>query len=186
MKKILLAAVAGLLLVACNNTAKFEAPINSLSTKWDSTTTVVADFATMLTQEIANAQTMASGMVVDEKVKAKLDEAGKAKLAELESGFQAESQALTALNDEVNAFVTGWGEKAQKLTTLKEGLAAAKLGKDTQANITELETAVTDAGSMVATWTEKLNAAKTRLTDIAKQHGDMFATVSSMTTGGKK
>lgn len=186
MKKILLAAVAGLLLVACNNTAKFEAPIESLSAKWDSTQTVVAGFAGMLTQEIANVQSMATGMVVTEEAKAKLDDAGKAKLAELESGWQAESQGLTALNDEVNAFVASWGEKTQKLTGLKDGLAAAKLGKETDATITELETAVTEAGTQVTAWTDKMNAAKAKLAEIAKQHGEMFAATTATMSSGKK
>lgn len=187
MKKILFAAVAGLLLVACNNTEKFKAPIESLSTNWDSTTTVVAGFATMLTQEIANIQNYASGMVVTEEAKAKLDDAGKAKLAELESGFTAESQAVTALNDEVNAFVTTWGEKAQKLTGLKDGLAAAKLPKDAQASIDELNTAITDAGTQVTAWTDKLNAAKAKIGEIVKQHAEMFppAATTTTTTGGK-
>ena len=188
MKKILLAAVAGLILVACNNTAKFKAPTESLATQWDSTTTVVANFATMLGQEIANVQAMTSGMMVTEEAKAKLDEAGKAKLAELESGWATESAGLNAANDEVNAFVTSWGEKTQKLNALKEGLAAGKLDKETDATIAELTTAVTDAGTSVAAWTEKLNAAKTKLAEIAKQHGELFAASmnSTSTTSGKK
>lgn len=187
MKKILLAAVAGLILVACNNTAKFKAPIESLATQWDSTTTVVANFATMLTQEIANVQAMASGMTVTDEAKAKLDDAGKAKLAEIETGWAAESAGLNAANEEVTAFVTAWGEKAQKLNALKEGLAAGKLGKETDATIAELTTAVTDAGTSVAAWTEKVNAAKAKLAELAKQHGDLFApAMDTTTTSGMK
>ncbi|MBK7408997.1 MAG: hypothetical protein IPL49_09715 [Saprospirales bacterium] len=175
MKKILLAAVAGMLLVACNNVKQFQAPIEALSTQWDAATTGVTDFATMLTQEIANSQTMASGLQVSEDVLKKLDDASKTKLSELESMFQQESQQMATINDELNGFVASWGEKTQKLTELKDGLANGKLGKETQAVITELQTAATEATTQVGTWTERMTQSKAKLAEIAKQHANALA-----------
>ena len=184
MKKILFVAVAGLLLAACNNVNQFKAPIETLATQWDSTTTVVTNFATLLTQEIQNAQSMASGLPVSEDAMKKLSETTKTRLTELEASFQQESLGLSAIKTELDGFVQGWGEKTQLLTNLKEGLANKKLGKETATTISDLQAAVTDAGTQVTTLTERLNAAKAKLQGIAMEHAKALGGTSSSLMGG--
>jgi chromosome segregation ATPase len=174
MKKILFAALAGLFLVACNSVAKYETPIQSLSTQWDSTATVVGNFAALVGQEIQNAQNMQAGMQLPEDVTKKMKEEQLGKMQELQASFQAQSNVLTEINNEVNAFVATWDEKGQSLTGLKDGLAAGKLNKDVDATISELQTVVSDAGSKVAAWTEKLNAAKEQMQALAMQSGELL------------
>lgn len=184
MKKILFVAVAGLLMAACNNVAQFKAPIEALTTQWDSTTTVVTNFATLLTQEVQNAQSMATGLPVSEDAMKKLDDATKTRLAELEKAFQQESQGLSSIKSELDGFVQSWGEKTQLLNGLKEGLASKKLGKETATTISDLQAAVTEAGSKVGAWTEQLNATKAKLEEIAMQHAKAMGGGSSSLIGG--
>jgi peroxiredoxin family protein len=183
MKKVFFAALAGVLFMACNNTAKFEAPINALSDQWNAATTSVADFAVLLNQEISNAQMMSAAVAPPVDKKGKVEEAKKAQLDQIAAAMGVENQALAALNQEVSAFVTSWGEKAKKLEDLKAGLANRKLGKDTDAIISELQTAAGEAGTQVASWTEKMNAAKAKIMDLAKQQGQILGASSSSLTG---
>jgi len=184
MKKVLFVAVAGLLLAACNNVEQFRAPIESLTTQWDSTTNVVTNFATLLDQEIANAQAQAAGFTLSEDMMKKLKEEQKARLAELGSQYQQESQGLNAIKSDLEAFVQSWTEKSNTLTSLKDGLANKKLDENVEATISELQTAVSDAGTQVASWTERLNTVKTKLQDLAKQQGQALGTTSSSLIGG--
>lgn len=186
MKKIIFAAAVGVLLIACNNVKKFEAPINTLAAQWDSTQTVVAGFASLLNQEIANAQNMAAGMQVAPEVSAKMKPEDMTKLQELQAAFQGQSNSLNELNNEVSAFVATWGEKAQALNSLKEGLAAGKLPEGVDATISELQTLVGDAGTKVAEWTGKVDTAKAAMQDAAKQSSDLITAATAAMTSKKK
>ena len=174
MKKMLLAAVAGLLLVACNNVKKYEVPIQTLASQWDSTQTVVGNFAALLNQEIQNAQNMQAGMQLPEDATKKMKEEAMGKLQELQASFQSQANVLAEINNEVAAFVASWDEKGQSLTALKDGLAAGKLDKEVDTTISDLQTVVSDAGAKVASWTEKLNAAKAAMNDLAVQSSGLL------------
>lgn len=169
--------------MACNNTAKFEAPINALSDQWNAATTSVTDFAVLLNQEISNAQMMSAAVEPPVDKKGKVDEAKKAQIDLVAAAMGAENQVLASLNQEVNAFVTSWGEKTQKLEDLKAGLANRKLGKDADAIISELQTAAGEAGTQVASWTEKMNVAKSKIMELAKQQGQIMGSTSHSLTG---
>lgn len=185
MKKILFAAAFGLLLVACNSVEKYVAPIEALSTQWDSTANVVTGFATNLSQEIANAQNMAAGMQVGEDVSAKMKPEDLTKLQELQASFQAQSNVLNEINSEVGAFVATWTEKATALTGLKDGLAAGKLGEDVDATISDLQSVVADAGTKVADWTGKLDGAKAAMQSVAMQSTELLTAAQSLVKGKK-
>lgn len=186
MKKIIFAAAVGVLLVACNSVAKYEAPINTLATQWDSTQTIVASFASTLNQEIANAQNMAAGMQVAPEVSAKMKPEDMTKLQELQAAFQGQSNILNELNNEVSAFVATWGEKAQALTALKDGLTAGKMPEGIDATISELQTLVGEAGTKVADWTGKVDAAKAAMQTAATQSSDLIAAATAAVAGKKK
>jgi len=171
MRKILFAAVAVISLLACNNTKKYEAPIEALSTQWDQTTAKVADFATMIAQEMANAEIMTGGVQpVADIVTDDSDEITR-EMAELGGLLLEEKAKIKAVNVEVNDFVKVWSERTESLTGLKDGLAGGNLGAETETTIAELQTAIADAGLKMADWTERLSAAKKKMTNTAKERG---------------
>lgn len=186
MKKIIFAAAAGLFLIACNNVKKYEAPVNALVSQWDSTQTVVTGFASMLSQEVANATNAIAGMQVAEDVSSKMKPEDLTKLQELQAAATGQSNILNELTNQVNAFVATWGEKAQVLTSLKEGLASGKMPEGVDGLITELQTLVGDAGKNVADWTGKAEGAKAAIQDAAKQGADLIAAATAMPAKGKK
>ena len=180
MKKVLFAALAGVLLLACNNAGKYKDSINALSEQWNAATTTVSNFANLLSQEIGNIEPMTAAVEPPVDKKGKVDEAKKAELDKISAAMGAEKQALGALSAEVNTFVAAWGEKAKKLEDLKAGLEKGKLGEGTEAIISELQAAAGEASTQVGTWTEKMNAAKQNIMGLAKQQGEVLGATFSL------
>ncbi len=177
MKK--LASLALLVAVfACKNVEQFKAPIETLSTDWASTTQAVTDFSNMLNTEKANLDTWMANMPLAADVAAKLDDAGKAKLAEFEATAKTQSEGLNTMANDVSAFVSNWVSQEGVVKGLVEGLAAQKLPADAATQISTLTDLVTNAKTSVGTWTEKLNAAKTAIGTLSSGYDAWKATLA--------
>lgn len=154
-------------LFACKNVEQFKAPIETLSTDWASTTQAVTDFSNMLNTEKANLDTWTANMPLAADVVAKLDDAGKTKLAEFETTAKTQSEGLNTMVNDVTAFVSNWVSQEGVLKGLVDGLAAKKLPADAATQIASLTDLVTNAKSSVGSWTEKLTAAKTAISTLS-------------------
>jgi hypothetical protein len=187
MKKVLAFAAFALIFAACNNVAKFKPMIEELASKWDSTTTSVADFANTVKTEQSNWLNAVNGMQVAPEAMAKWDEAAKTKYNEIQTAAQNSTTNLAGVASELDAFVTSWTEKGNEVKALQDGLAAGKLEGDVAAKIAELTAAATDATSKLGTWQTKFNEVKTAAASAQQMFADfMTTTTKGAATTGKK
>lgn len=185
MKKVLAFTAFALIFAACNNVAKFKPMIEELTSKWDSTTTSVTEFANMVKSEQSNWMNTVNGMQVAPEAMAKWDEAAKTKYNEIQAAAQASTGNLSGIVSELDAFVTSWGEKSKEVQALKDGLAAGKLEGDVQAKIAELTAAATDATTQLGTWQTKFNEVKAAAANAQQMFADFMTTTQGATAGKK-
>jgi len=165
MKKLLAIALPLTFLVACNSVEKHRASIETLGTEWDNTTAMVTEFAASVQAEQAAFQMAADSNKVADDVAAKLKEDKKTMLMDAYNAYTTAGAGYAAINDEVSAFVATWTENAAKVQALKDGLAAGKIDGDVAAQVAELNTVLTDAGTKLGEWKTKFEEAKKAVAD---------------------
>lgn len=163
---------------ACKNVEQFKAPIETLSADWASTTQSITDFSNMLNTEKANLDTWMANMPLAADVVAKLDNAGKAKLAEFEATAKTQSEGLNGMVNEVTSFVSNWASQEGVLKGLVDGLASQKLPADAATQITTLTDLITNGKTSVTSWGEKLTAAKTAISTLSSGFDAWKATLA--------
>ncbi len=174
MKKVFAFFGFALILSACNNTAKFKPMVDELSSKWDSTTSAVTDFATTIKNEQSTWTTAMSGMQVAPEAMAKWDETVKTQYNEIQTAAQTNTTNLAGISSEVDAFVTSWQAKSQELQSLKEGIAAGKVEGDVQAKIADLTATANEATTKMDAWKTKFDEVKSAATAAQQQMADFM------------
>ena len=185
MKKVLVFAAFALILASCNSVAKYKPMIEELTSKWDSTTSSVTEFANTVKSEQANWMNAVNGMQVAPEAMAKWDDAAKAKYNEIQAAAQANTTNMSGITSELDAFVSSWMEKGKEVQALKDGLAAGKLDGDVQAKIASLTAAATDATTQLGGWTTKFNEVKAAAANAQQMFADFMTTAQSATAGKK-
>ena len=174
MKKVLTFVGFALILAACNNTAKFKPMVDELSSKWDSATSAVTDFATTVKNEQSTLSTAMGSMQVAPEAMTKWDETVKTQYNELQTAAQANTSNLAGISSELDAFVTSWQAKSQELTALKDGIAAGKVEGDVQAKIADLTAAANDATTKLDGWKTKFEEVKAAAAAAQQQMADFM------------
>lgn len=178
MKKFLPVLLLSAVLASCNNVEQFRGQIESLATNWETATTAVTGFKSLLDGEMGSLNQLMGAMSLGQDVMSKLKDDGKAKLTEFQSQAQAQKDGLSGMAGEVESFITGWTEKAGMLSALQQGLTDKKLPKDVAAQITSLTEAVTGASTTVEGWQGKLTGAKSAISTLSQGFTEWLATVN--------
>ena len=168
MKKVFSILSVSIILASCGgNVSKFKPIIEEVSSKWDTTTSAVTEFSTMVKNEQATVLNLSNNLQIDPTTMQKWDEATTAKFNNIKAMVQSNSNELTSISTEVDSFVSSWIEKSKDLTALKEGLVSGKLEGDVQGKINALTVATTDAASKLNTWQEQFGKIKATVADIS-------------------
>ena len=187
MKKVLAFAAFALIFGACNSVEKFKPQIDELAKTWDSTTSQVTEFATSVKTEQSNWANASTTLALAPEALAKLDEAGKAKYAEIQTAAQNSTTGISAIATEVDSFVSSWTEKSNAMKTLTDGLAAGKIEGDVAAQIADLTAASTDAASKLSNWKTKFDEVKASAAQAQQMFAEFTAaSAAPATTAGKK
>ncbi|MCB0518243.1 MAG: lipoprotein [Lewinellaceae bacterium] len=175
MKKVLAFAGFALILAACNNTAKFKPMVDELSSKWDSATSAVTEFATTVKNDQSAWMSSMNSMQVAPEAMTKWDEAVKTQYNELQTSAQANTSNMAGISSELDAFVSSWQAKSQELQSLKEGIAAGKVEGDVQAKIADLTAAANDATTKLEGWKTKFAEVKAAAAAAQQQFADFMS-----------
>ncbi len=186
MKKVLTFVAIAFLFGACNSVAKFKPQIEELSKTWDSTTSQVTEFATMLKTEQSSWANAASAMTVAPEAMAKWDATAKAKYAEIQAAANGSSTGIAGIAAELDGFLSSWTEKSNTMKALNDGLAAGKIEGDVPAQIADLTAANTDAASKLEGWKTKFNEVKATASNAQQMFADFMAASAAPATTGKK
>lgn len=166
-----------LLVFACKGVEQYQAPINELSTNWDSTTRGITDFQAEVSNDLTAYTQNLAAMQPDDATKAKMKPAD---ITAWEAAQKSVTDALGAyapFQKTINDFVKVWAEKSSEVTALKDGLAAGKLEGDVNAKITELN-------AMVATGNENLTSWKAAYASLKGSVDAAYGSVKQMQTTG--
>ncbi|MEZ4932817.1 MAG: hypothetical protein R2788_11945 [Saprospiraceae bacterium] len=162
---------------ACQNIEQYKPGIEDLSAKWDSTGTIVNNFAATLNNEIAGQTKMVSSMELPETVLTSLSDEAKTQVNEAKMACAKIGNDFSGIQQEVNTFKAEWETKGAELTALKDGLAAGKLEGDVVGKIAELNTFIADAGTKLAAWNTNLETAKAAF---VSSHGNYTTVLASV------
>ncbi len=175
MKKVLFFAAIALIFAACNSTAKFKPMIEELSSKWESTTGMVGEFANAVTTEQSNWTGALSTLNVAPEAMAKWDAATKGKFAEMKSAVDGSTSGLGGISTELGAFMGEWKTKTAEVNKLTDGLKAGKLEGNVQETITSLTSSLSDATTKLDGWKTKFNEVKSMAATAQKNMTDFIA-----------
>lgn len=178
MRKLILLSLLTLTF-ACNNVAKFEEPINTLSSEWDAATTQVTEVVNKISQTQDMAKSALAAMNPDETVMAKLNDEQKGKIEELKQGLQGQIANLGQLAQTAFEFVNNWQKEGEKLTALKDGLAGKKLPKDVQTTIDSLKTLVGSANDSIASWGGQITAASDAVNQASQSYNELISSTTA-------
>lgn len=164
MRTLFVMSAFALLLVSCSSVESLKEPVESLTTDWENTTTMVTDFVDNLQATQQELQNQFAEMTVPEGLT--LSEESENQVSELKEDYQEEMGSITELSGEVSSFIGDWQAQAEKLTELKTGLESSALGADAMTTVQDLQ-------AMVAAGKEDLEGWQGELADIRENTADM-------------
>ena len=173
------------LFMSCDQTAKYQAPIEQLAASWDSTTTTVQSFTEALQASQQEWHNTLPSLQLADDLKASLDESGQSQLTALHETFQGFTTAYEEVGQEVNTFIAQWQEQTAQLVALQEGLTSGQLPADAQEQINALTEAVPVAKANVADWTSRVETTKGFIADATQQYQDLTAAATMLATKKK-
>lgn len=173
MRMLLVAGVLVLAFTSCLNVENYREPIEEVTTAWEHTTTMFSSFINSLQIAQQELQHQLAEMTVPEALV--LSEESADRIAELQDDYQKEMENLSDLSQNVSNFISGWQEKSESLTGLKDGLASGRLEADAAEDITELQTTVSEAESALESWRGKLEDIRTNTGDQLEEFNTLIA-----------
>jgi hypothetical protein len=179
MKKFFLFLIP-VLLFSCKGVDQYKSGIEDLSTKWNETTSKVENFSSMLDGDLSTYGELYKTLTVSEEITAKAKPELLSAFTATQADFASSLSGMANVKSELMGFLATWSEKASDLNSLKEGLAAGKLGEDTATKITDLNDLVTKGTDMLATWTDTYNNSKTGTENAASKMKEAFAMLTEM------
>lgn len=179
MKQVLTILSILFVFASCSNAGKYAGQINELASKWDSTTSAITDFAGTVSNTQSSWLSDANSMQVAEEAMKGWSDDMKAKYNELTTAVNSNTTNLSGLTSELDAFITQWTEKSETLKSLKDGLAAGKLGDDVETQLSELTSLANTGASNLEGWQSKFSeinaaiaSAKQMFADLGVSGGD--------------
>jgi hypothetical protein len=151
MKKLLF-LVLPLFFFSCKGTEQYRAGIEELSGSWESATTSLTDFSSMVSGEFAKYTNSIAGMQPDEATLAGMEPEQRDAVENTRMTVIEALKGYPALEKNIKGFVNIWTEKSEMLTSLKDGLSAGKLEGDVSEKLSELSALVTTANENIDTW----------------------------------
>jgi len=167
MRTLLLFSAIALAFVSCKNMEKFRAPIEGLTTNWDSTTSMLTDFISTLQNAQQELQSKYAQLTIPEGVA--LSEESAQQFADLKKNYNLHLGDLTELGQEVNDFVSDWQSQADNLTALKNDLSTGALGSETMEKVENLESTVESAKTSVEDWQGELEDVRENTDGLVEQ-----------------
>ncbi|MCB0551646.1 MAG: hypothetical protein KDD19_29035 [Phaeodactylibacter sp.] len=174
MRKLIILSILSIALASCSNVGKFKEAIETLSTDWEGTTAKVTAVVDQINATQAQAKSALESMNPSEEVAATLNDDQKAKLAIIQQTVQSQMGELGTLAQKAFEFVSQWQTEGEKLTALKDGLAAGKLPGDVQATIDSLKELMGTAEQNVTNWTGMVDGAKTAIASATQSYNDLI------------
>ncbi|HMQ50069.1 MAG TPA: hypothetical protein PKA00_21765 [Saprospiraceae bacterium] len=170
---------------SCNNVAKYKDAINGLATDWDATTATVSGLIEKITAVQTQAKDLMTSMNPSEEAAAAMNEQQTATLNDLKQGLQANLGTLGEMSKTAFEFVSKWQSEGEKLTALKDGLAAGKLPKDVQATIDSLKATAEEGKSKVGEWEGGLENTQDMVQKAAAAYQQLMASIVAPATSSK-
>lgn len=164
---------------SCNNVAKYKDAITGLATDWDATTATVTGLVEKITGLQNQAQNLMTSMNPSEEVAAAMNEQQTATMNDLKQGLQANLGTLGEMSKAAFEFVSKWQTEGEKLTALKDGLAAGKLPKDVQATIDSLKATAEEGKSKVSEWEGALENNQDMVQKAAAAYQQLMASITT-------
>ena len=174
MRKLIILSILAVALASCSNVGKFKEAIESLSTDWEATTGKVTAVVDQINSVQAQAKSALDSMNPSEEVAAAMSDEQKTKLASLQQAAQGQMGELETLAQQAFDFVSKWQTEGEKLTALKDGLAAGKLPGDVQATIDSLKGLMGNAEENVTAWTGQVESAKENVAIATQSYNDLI------------
>lgn len=160
MQKLFVFVVLSLIALSCGQVEKQREAITSLATEWDSTTQMVAAFATELKLETANWQSAYDETYSKVAVSETISDEAKAESEQLKQAWQAHGAAYQGLQTEVDNFLKSWEEKTAEVTALKEGLETGQLPAEVTEQMNALRESLSTVPATLETWKKALQETK--------------------------
>jgi len=167
-----------LFLFSCKGVEQYRAGIEELSGSWDSTTTTITDFSSMVSGELTKYTNSFAAMQPDEAILASLKPEQKDAIESSRMGVVEALKGYPALQKNIKEFVDTWTEKSEMLTSLKDGLTAGKIEGDVTTTLSELSGLVTTANENVETWKGTHDTIKSNLQDAMTKFSEAMAALN--------
>jgi hypothetical protein len=173
-----------ILMYSCSGVEQYRAGIENLVTDWDSTTTRVVDLTSALAGDMAMFSQMGSKMNLTEDVLSKLKPEQVIEWQAVRSAFGQAMNGFASIRTEMGEFSKAWGEKANEVKALKDGLGSGKLEGDITRQISGLTTLVTQAKESLSQWQTAYASAKAQAETAGSALKSTFESLNASVTNG--